>query len=153
MKQFLGDGIYVIFGFPPKAPGDHAQRAVSCARELAELIPKLNRNLPDGIPKYYVRIGIYTGEIHASSVGSKRQSDFSFLGPTINKASRLESIDKELFDTNLHPVRVLISENTKAYLDDSVPVNPYRDGPILLDKRLPPERVWELALEEISQEP
>lgn len=152
IKQFVGDGIYVIFGFPPETGVGHAQRAVDCARELSQLIPGLNQGLPAGVPKYYVRIGIYTGEIHASSVGGTRQADYSFLGPTINKASRLESIDKDCFDQDRHPVRILVSSNTRAALDDPSQAVAYGEGPIIIDKRLPPEHVWEIFPETSSQE-
>jgi adenylate cyclase len=147
IKQFVGDGIYVIFGFPPETGKGHAQRAVDCARELALLIPDLNSKLPPGTPKYFLRMGIYTGDIHASAVGGKRQADYSFLGPTINKASRLESIDKDRFDLHRYPARILISSNTRAQLDDPSQAVAYREEPILLDPRLPAEQVWEILIE------
>ena len=152
IKQVVGDGIDIIFGFPPETGQGHARRAVDCARELALLIPKLNRDLPPGIPRYFVRMGIYTGEIHASAVGGTRQADYSFLGPTINKASRLESIDKDRFDRERHPARILISGNTRDQLGDPSQAVAYREGPILLDQRLPPEPVWEIIIETPPQE-
>jgi len=142
VKQFAGDGIFVIFGFPPESGGGHAQRAVDCALELSSLIPMLNRDLPEQLPPYYMRIGIYTGDIHASSVGGGRHTDYSFLGPTINKAARLESLDKERFEYLRHPVRILISGNTRRQLADSSNVTLYRDGPVPIDKNLPPEEIW-----------
>ncbi len=151
VKQFAGDGIYLIFGFPPASGGGHAQRAVDFANELACLIPNLNRDLAPGLPHYHVRIGIYTGNIHASSVGGTRHRDFSFLGPTINKAARLESIDKERFDPVRHPVRILISHQTRRQLNDPDLAVPYREGLVMIDKRLPPEPVWEIFPESLPQ--
>lgn len=144
VKQFAGDGIFVIFGFPPETGGAHAQRAVDCARELAALVPTLNRDLPAEFPPYHLRIGIYTGNIHASSVGGGRHTDYSFLGPTTNKAARLESLDKDRFDHARHPVRILISDNTRRQLDNPSSATPYRDGPVQIDKTLPHEQVWEI---------
>lgn len=147
VKQFAGDGIFVIFGFPPETGGAHAQRAVDCARDLAALVPVLNRDLPATFPSYHLRIGIYTGNIHASSVGGGRHTDYSFLGPTTNKAARLESLDKDRFDHARHPVRILISDNTRRQLDDPSVAKPYRDGPVQIDKTLPHEQVWEILSE------
>ncbi|MEO5714040.1 MAG: CHASE2 domain-containing protein [Luteolibacter sp.] len=150
VKQFAGDGIFVIFGFPPESGSAHAQRAVDCALELAALVPELNRKLQKELPPYYMRIGIYTGDIHASSVGGGRHTDYSFLGPTINKAARLESLDKDRFEHLRHPVRILVSGNTRQQLSDFVNVTRYREGPVPIDKNLPHEEVWEVSTPQIK---
>jgi adenylate cyclase len=145
VKQFAGDGIFVMFGFPPESGSGHARRAVDCALELVTLLPELNRKLQPDLPPYYMRIGIYTGDIHASSVGGLRHTDYTFLGPTINKAARLESLDKDRFNHLRCPVRILISGNTHRQIPDSYAVTLYQGGPILVDKNLPHEEVWEVS--------
>jgi adenylate cyclase len=144
VKQFAGDGIFVVFGFPPEEGGGHAQRAVDCAREIARLVPKLNQSVAEGMPAYQMRIGIYTGPIHASAVGGRRNTDYSFLGPTTNKAARLESLSKDDFKPDVHPVRILIGDSTREALDDPGLASPFEDEPSSLDKNLPPERVWRI---------
>ena len=53
--------------------------------------------------------------MHCRSGGS-RHADFSFLGPTINKAARLQALRKESFNPEEHPVRILIGDTTRSLL-------------------------------------
>ncbi|MCW1925195.1 CHASE2 domain-containing protein [Luteolibacter arcticus] len=152
VKQFVGDEIYVVFGFPAESDGGHARRAVECALELAALVPRLNESLPEEQPRYHMRVGIYTGEVHASAVGGGRHADYSFLGPTINKAARLQALRKETFNPEEHPVRILIGDTTRSLLAEPGLAVAFGDGPVELDKRLPPERVWQVFPPDLLQE-
>lgn len=142
VQQFAGDGIFVIFGFPESAGSGHAKRAVECAKAIADIVGRLNPDLPADLPPYLVRVGIYTGEILGGTVGDARQMQFSFLGSTINKAARLESLRKGDHDIRNRPVRVLVSSPTRDAVDE--PLVPFGDGPQELDSKLPPEPVWML---------
>lgn len=142
IQQFAGDGIFVIFGFPESAGSGHAMRAVQCAKSIADVVAKLNPVMTAGLPPYLARVGIYTGEILSGTVGDARQMQFTFLGSTINKAARLESLRKGDHDTRTRPVRVLVSGPTRDAVDE--PLVPFGDGPQELDPKLPPEPVWML---------
>jgi len=152
VKQFVGDEIYVVFGFPVESDGDHARRAVACALELAALLPRLNEALPAEQPRYHMRIGIYTGEVHANAVGGSRHADYSFLGPTINKAARLQALRKDTFNPAEHPVRILIGDKTRSFLTDPGVAMPFGDGPVEIDKRLEPEFVWRVFPPDVVQD-
>ncbi len=142
IQQFAGDGIFGIFGFPEVAGSGHAAQAVDCAKLIASVVEQLNRGMPAGLPPYLVRVGIYTGEILSGTVGDAHQMQLSFLGSTINKAARLESLRKGDHDTRQRPVRVLVSGPTRDAVDE--PLVPFGDGPQELDPKLPPEPVWML---------
>lgn len=142
VQQFAGDGVFVIFGFPPGGDDDHAERAVRFATELAVTVGQLNQDLPPDDPRYLARVGIYTGEIMTGHLGGGKQQTFNFLGSTINKASRLESIRKTEGIDDQRPVRVLVSESTHRATEAQFAYLPFGDGPCELDKRLPPEPVW-----------
>ncbi|MEP4077697.1 CHASE2 domain-containing protein [Haloferula sp.] len=147
VKQFAGDGIFVVFGFPQSSRNDHAQRSVDCARKIGEIVEELNRELTGDFPPYHVRFGIYTGPIHATAVGSEKQFDFSFMGTTTNKASRLEGLDRNQFQPEKCPVRILISDCTKQAIEESPAVVPFGEGLTKLkgfEDR--PEQVWEVKI-------
>lgn len=143
IKQFAGDGIYVVFGFPPDGSGGtHAADAVRCASEMERTVRELNASLPAGLPPYHVRAGIYTGDVVSVVVGGARQFDYTFIGGAINKASRLEGLHKSSFDPEVSPMRILISNPTRVSLPSGVSVLPFGDGPVDLNVGDAPEPVW-----------
>lgn len=144
IKQFSGDGIFVVFGFPPDDSSSHAAAAVDCALAMERTIQQLNQSLPSGIPHYQVRVGIYTGGVRAASLGGAGQFDYAFLGPTINKASRLEGLDKGFFPAGGSPVRILISDPTAGALprDPMFRLESYPGNPVDLKAGAEAETVW-----------
>ena len=145
VQQFAGDGIFVIFGFPESVSHSHAGDAISCAVKIAARIEALNLTNDPALPDYYVRIGIYTGEILCGTVGDSSQMQYTFLGSTINKAARLESLQKFTHDVRARAVRILIGEPTRQEAGDDFKAHPFSDDPVELDPRLPPERVWRIS--------
>ena len=144
VQQFAGDGVFVIFGFPPGGErASHATHAVNCAVVIASAVEQLNRLQDPALPPYHVRIGIYTGDIIAGQVGDQAHASYSFFGSTINKAARLESLEKRQHEVASEAVRILASDSTRT---EAVPSTgsliPFSAEPSLLDPNLPPEPVW-----------
>jgi adenylate cyclase len=145
VQQFAGDGIFVIFGFPASRDGNHAAQAVRCAKAIAGKVTDLNRVPEPASPPYHARIGIYTGEIICGSVGDQSHASYSFFGSTINKAARLESLQKAVHEVETEPVRILASDSTRLAAGESAAMIPFLDGPVILDPNLPPEAVWKVS--------
>ncbi len=92
VNKFLGDGFLALFGAPLEAP-DAAQRAVAAAREMLAANERVNResNWP-----LRIGIGIHVGEVVAGNIGSSRRKEYTVIGDTVNFASRLEALNKDL---------------------------------------------------------
>jgi adenylate cyclase len=94
---YLGDGFMAVFG-APITQEDHADRAVSAAREIiAERLPRFNEWLGEqGYgDSFKIGIGINTGPFMAGNVGNEKRLEYTAMGDTINTASRLEGSTKE----------------------------------------------------------
>jgi len=100
VDKFIGDAVMAIFGAPvPSA--DHARRALQAAlglaRQAREFRSWMEERFGDrGLPEFAVGIGIHTGEAVVGNIGSPRRLEYTAIGDTVNTASRLESLTKEL---------------------------------------------------------
>jgi class 3 adenylate cyclase len=105
--QFIGDEIEAVFGAPVPAP-DHAARAVRAALEMRARLAAWNagraRPLRHGI-------GVHTGPVLAGAVGSRERLSYALVGDTVNLASRIEGLTKEI------GADILVSGTTARGLD------------------------------------
>ena len=89
--EFLGDGIFVVFGAPQDLP-DHATAAVSCAVGMQNALTEVNVwNREHGFPELAMGIGIHSGTVVAGNIGSDQKMKYGCMGETVNLAGRLES--------------------------------------------------------------
>ena len=140
LVAFMGDGLMAVFGAPVECD-DHADRAVAAAREMLRVrLPRFNdwareQGYGDG---FRMGIGISSGPAMSGNVGSERRLEYTAIGDTVNTASRIESLTKELG----HPV--LLSQSTLDLLTapaaDLVYVNE-----VTVRGRSKPTRIWSLA--------
>lgn len=100
VDKFMGDGIMAIFGMgAPAATG--AQNALAAARAMSGVLDGLNMSLRDELPApLLVGIGIHTGPAILGRIGASDRTEaaarITALGETVNIASRLEGMTKDL---------------------------------------------------------
>ena len=89
--EFLGDGIFVVFGAPKSDP-DHAANAVSCALMMQNTMPEVNRwNREHGFHALTMGIGVCSGTCAVGNIGSDRKMKYGCVGESVNLAGRVES--------------------------------------------------------------
>ena len=96
LDKFLGDGLMATFG-KPRTADDDASRALACARGMAESVAEWNRErLRAGERPIEVGIGVHYGPVVLGNIGDENRLEFAVVGDTVNVASRLESLTRDL---------------------------------------------------------
>jgi len=100
VDKFIGDAVMAVFGAPAPQP-DHARRAVRAALAMAEKAREftawMEQRFPDrGLKDFRIGIGLHTGEAVIGNIGTPKRFEFTAIGDTVNTASRLEGLTKEL---------------------------------------------------------
>ena len=114
--QYVGDEIEAVFGVPLFYE-DHADKAVLAALEMRTSLDELNeQRRQHGKPPFENGIGIHTGGVLAGNTGSDDRLSYALIGSTVNVASRIQGLTKEV------GCNLLISEETKQHLKESFPL-------------------------------
>jgi len=96
VDKFLGDGIMAFFGAPQ--PLDNpCEPAFLAARNMLDRLRVLNRKLAaSGEAPIAIGIGLHVGDAVVGNVGADTRHDYTAIGDTVNVASRLEGLTKEV---------------------------------------------------------
>lgn len=110
LDKYIGDGLMATFGTPRVRPDD-ASRALAAALEMAaaarpgaaaggggpDAPPGAEASgRPEGTPSIRIGIGLHFGPVVLGNIGNERRLEFAVLGDTVNVASRLEGLTREL---------------------------------------------------------
>jgi adenylate cyclase len=96
VDKFIGDGVMALFGLeqPPEAA---ARAALAAARTMAEALTRLNRELALELDEpLRMGMGLHLGHAILGEIGHGRARALTAIGDTVNVASRLEALTKEL---------------------------------------------------------
>jgi class 3 adenylate cyclase len=114
IDKFIGDAIMARFGVMSELPYP-GRNAVEAACAMLSELDKLHADwAARGIENFGIRIGIASGEVLAGNIGSSRRQEFTVMGSTVNLASRLEALNKEL------STKILVDEKTFAQLPKGI---------------------------------
>ena len=113
IDKFIGDAIMVMFGAPQDMSAtEQARRASDCALAMQRAMDHISKEWePEGAGHLRMRIGMHQGEAIVGNFGSDKRSDYTCIGPTVNLASRIESVSK--------PGTVFLSQELADLLDAS----------------------------------
>ena len=100
VNKFIGDAVMAVFGSPVHYD-DHARRALlaaqGMAREAEGFKNWMKQRFPDrGLPEFGIGIGVHSGPAVMGDIGSVKRREFTAIGDTVNAASRLEGVTKDL---------------------------------------------------------
>lgn len=100
IDKFIGDAIMVQFGSPVRYP-DHALRAVRAALVMNQAATEFQgwmaqRFAGRDLPPFQIGIGIHTGVAVIGNIGSSQRIEYTAIGDTVNTASRLEGVTKNM---------------------------------------------------------
>lgn len=107
LDKFIGDCIMAFWGAPVADPR-HAERAVSAALEMQQVLLDFKRELEAeeaDVPEFDVGIGVHTGTAVVGFIGAQKKLDYTAIGDTVNLASRVEGLTKGI-------ARVLVTRDT-----------------------------------------
>jgi len=157
VDDYHGDAIKADFGVPIMRTTDaeirrDAANAVHCALEMAKALEDYNRLCKArGLPHLRMRVGISTGEVIAGCLGSSSRMKYTTIGDTVNTAARLETLDKESFDTDQESsdCRILISEFTLGLVEDLITARPV--GSVVLRGKTTPVQVYRVDGDETQE--
>lgn len=112
--EFLGDGIFIIFGAPKDLP-DHPAMAVKCAVEMQNAMAEVNEwNIQNGFPVLEMGIGINTGVVVVGNIGSEKAMKYGCMGSAVNITGRLESLTIG--------GQIFITENTAKLINEELSI-------------------------------
>ncbi|MES0488955.1 MAG: adenylate/guanylate cyclase domain-containing protein [Leptospirales bacterium] len=106
VNKIIGDAILATFGAPTPSTKD-AENSIKCAIAIQKMISLFNKALPDYLDSdIEIGVGVASGKVFAGNIGSYRRKEYTVIGDTVNIASRLESMTKEV------DASILVDKNT-----------------------------------------
>ena len=113
IEKYIGDAVCAAFGVPDISDDD-AERAVCCVMAMCAALKEWNDvRLEAGHPQLQMGVGINSGPAVLGDIGTDHSMSFAVIGHTVNIASRLQALTREL------QTAILISQSTMDALNTS----------------------------------
>jgi len=97
VNKFGGDSLLAVFGTPLNPQEEHAASAIRTALDMQVSLAEFNAEQEqNGGPLLEIGIGIATGPVVAGNIGGEGRIEYTVIGDTVNLASRLQDLTREL---------------------------------------------------------
>ncbi|MCB1343255.1 MAG: adenylate/guanylate cyclase domain-containing protein [Pseudooceanicola sp.] len=95
VDKYLGDGLLALFEAPDETAS--ARAALKAAAGIGRALATFNQGLAsEGAPAIRIGIGLHLGEVVQGEIGAAGNAPRTIIGETVNAASRLEAMTKEM---------------------------------------------------------
>jgi adenylate cyclase len=142
LDKFIGDCVMATFG-TPSTSGDDATRTIACCRAVSANIAVWNtERAAAGLPPVSIGVGAHYGRVVIGDIGDERRLEFAVLGDTVNVASRLEGLTRELSSTILISDELAQAARSEAAGEDHLMGGFARTEPHILRNRSEPVFLW-----------
>jgi adenylate cyclase len=114
LDKFIGDCIMAFWGAPFDDP-QQTQHALAAALEMQDALIAFNQELraEDSLAVGFdIGIGIHVGPAVIGFIGAQRKLDYTAIGDTVNLASRVEGLTKDV-------ARILVTREVKDACEGS----------------------------------
>ena len=95
IDKYIGDAVMAFWNAPLDTP-DHVAKACRAALAVIEAASAETSTWSNAGPAIRTRIGLHCGEAIVGNVGSSDRMNYTALGATVNLASRLETMNREI---------------------------------------------------------
>jgi adenylate cyclase len=117
LDKFIGDGVMATFGTPEAGAHDPAN-ALRTVHSILSAFDGWNaERAVRGEAPVQIALGLHYGTVVIGDIGSERRMEFAVLGDTVNVASRLERLTREV------KRRVVISDEIVQAVRESEPAS------------------------------
>jgi len=117
LDKFIGDAIMAFWG-APQEDNNHAEHAITAALQMVEHLAQFKQEVGAAGETFDIGIGIHSGEAVVGFIGSEHRLDYTAIGDTVNLASRIEGLTKNV-------ARVLVSRETVQHCQDAFDFIPH----------------------------
>jgi len=145
LEKYIGDAIMATFGTP--SPGaDDATRALRCALALAAETEawSAERTAGDELP-VEIGVGLHYGDAVVGSIGDGHRLDYLVIGDSVNVASRLERLTREI-DAQIVVTDALVARvRAEGPAADALLAGFTPRGTVPVTGRVQPVTIWAAA--------
>ena len=114
IDKFIGDAIMANFGGVLDLK-NACNSALLAAKSMLKELAALNRSFnEEGMPGLGIGIGIHFGPVLQGNIGSHNRKEFTIIGDTVNIASRIEGLSKEM------RMPIIVSNQVYEMLEDEL---------------------------------